>query len=136
VIGAPDASVSVVASLDQAMAALSRAEQGSDAAARAAAREARGAAPAAAAAAATTDVSAGGTRRKLSFKEQRELDGMEAAIATAEAAVATAEAAVADPATAANHERMARACRDLESSQAALETLYARWQELETKRGG
>jgi ATP-binding cassette subfamily F protein uup len=75
-----------------------------------------------------------GQRRRLSFKEQRELEGMEAAIEAAERAHAAAEARVADPATAADHQRMAEACRQLEAAQAAVAGLYARWQELESKR--
>ncbi len=131
VIGAPDASVSVVASLDQALAALARAEQGSDAAARAAAR---GPAPDAVAVAVGVSA-ASGPRRKLSFKEQRELDGMESAIEAAERAHAAAEARVADPAVAADHVRMAAACAELEEAQSAVQAMYARWQELESKRG-
>jgi ATP-binding cassette subfamily F protein uup len=131
VIGAPDASVSVVASLDQALAALARAEQGSDAAARTAAR---GPAPIVAAAAGAV-ASGPGPRRKLSFKEQRELDSMETAIESAERAHAAAEARVADPAVAADHVRMAAACAELERAQSAVQALYARWQELESKRG-
>jgi ATP-binding cassette subfamily F protein uup len=79
---------------------------------------------------------ASGPRRRLSFKEQRELDGMEAAIAAAEAAQAKAEARVADPAVGADHVKMAAACQALESAQAAVAGLYSRWQELESKRGG
>ena len=135
VIGAPDASVSVVASLDQALAALARAEQGSDAAARAAARGPATEASAAAPTAAVAVPAASGPRRKLSFKEQRELDGMESAIEAAERAHAAAEARVADPAVAADHVRMAAACAELEEAQSAVQAMYARWQELESKRG-
>ena len=66
--------------------------------------------------------------------EQRELDGMEAAIESAERACAEAEAEVADPKVAADHARMAHACQRLESAQASVAALYARWQELEAKR--
>lgn len=61
---------------------------------------------------------------------------MEAAIEAAERAAATAEARVADPAVAADHARMARACTELEQAQAAVAALYERWQELERKRQG
>ena len=134
VIGAPDASVSVVASIDQALAALERAERAVQQRDRA--ERQGGAVPAASDAAVEPSSAASGPRRRLSFKEQRELDGMEAAIAAAEAAQATAEARVADPAVGADHVRMAAACQALESAQAAVATLYARWQELESKRGG
>jgi hypothetical protein len=43
---------------------------------------------------------------------------------------------VADPKVAASHARMAEACQRLEAAQAAVAALYARWQELEAKRGG
>ena len=136
VIGAPDASVSVVASLDQALAALERSERAAGQAERerAASRPAAVAAPADAdAPAAAPDAS--GPRRRLSYQEQRELEGMEAAIEAAERAHAAAEASVADPAVAADHPRMAAACRALEAAQAAVARLYERWQELERKRG-
>jgi ATP-binding cassette subfamily F protein uup len=129
VIGAPDASVSVVASLDQALAALERSERA------AAERERAARAPAAQPAAAPKPADAAGPRRRLSFKEQRELEGMEAAIEAAEKAHAAAEARVADPSVASDHQKMAAACGALETAQHAVATLYARWQELESKRG-
>jgi ATP-binding cassette subfamily F protein uup len=141
VLGDPTGAPAVVASLPQALAALERAELAQERAARGAS-----AAPAAAStetapaasASATTDPApaATGPRRRLSFKEQRELDGMEAAIEAAERAAAAAEARVADPAVASDHARMARACTELEQAQAAVATLYERWQELERKRQG
>jgi ATP-binding cassette subfamily F protein uup len=125
VIGAPDASVSVVASLEQALAALERAERGAQERERAASPaktkpvESKPAAPA---------------RKRLGFKEQRELEGMEAAIEAAERAQTKAEAKVADPATAADHVKMAAACEALGRAQAEVARLYARWQELESLR--
>jgi ATP-binding cassette subfamily F protein uup len=129
VIGAPDASVSVVASLDQALAALERSERA------AAERERAARTPAAQPAAAPKPADAAGPRRRLSFKEQRELEGMEAAIEAAEKAHAAAEARVADPSVASDHQKMAAACGALETAQHAVAALYARWQELESKRG-
>ena len=73
-------------------------------------------------------------KKKLSFKEQQEWDGMEAAITAAEEAVAARQAAVEAAATA-GHAALAAACHDLEAAQHAVEHLYARWQELEAKRG-
>ena len=125
VIGAPDASVSVVASLDQALTALERAERSAQERERAARPEPARTPPA---------VPAPQRKTRLSFKEQRELDGMEAALETAEKAQAAAEAKVSDPAVAADHTKMAAACKALESAQAAVAALYARWQELESKR--
>jgi ATP-binding cassette subfamily F protein uup len=73
--------------------------------------------------------------KKLSYREQQEWDGMEAAILAAEEAVAERQAAV-DRAATAGHVALAEACKALEEAQHAVERLYARWQELEAKRGG
>ena len=72
--------------------------------------------------------------RKLSYKEQQELEGMEAAILAAEEAVALRQAEV-ERAAAAGHVALAAACRALEEAQRAVEILFARWQELEARRG-
>jgi ATP-binding cassette subfamily F protein uup len=73
--------------------------------------------------------------KKLSYKEQQEWDGMEAAIHAAEAVVEERQAAVERAATA-GHAALTEACRVLQDAQHAVEALYARWQELEAKRGG
>jgi ATP-binding cassette subfamily F protein uup len=72
--------------------------------------------------------------RKLSWHEQQELEGMEAAILAAEEAVTQRDADVAQAATA-GHAALADACRALEESQREVDRLYARWQELEALRG-
>jgi ATP-binding cassette subfamily F protein uup len=72
--------------------------------------------------------------RKLSWREQQELDGMEAAILAAEAAARQRETDVERAATA-GHVVLADACRALEEAQREVERLYARWQELEALRG-
>jgi ATP-binding cassette subfamily F protein uup len=74
-------------------------------------------------------------RKKLSYTEQREYDTMETAITAAESAAATAEAALSNPATIADHAAMAAACQRLDAAQAEVARLYARWEELEAKRG-
>jgi ATP-binding cassette subfamily F protein uup len=70
---------------------------------------------------------------KLSFKEQRELDGMEAAIEQAEGRKAAAEAALADPAnyTGPRAAQMPQLQAELEQAGRAVELLYRRWQELQ-----
>ncbi len=73
--------------------------------------------------------------RKLSFREQQEWDGMEAAITAGEETVAACHAAV-EKAAPAGHTAFAEACRALEEAERAVEQLYARWQELEAKRSG
>ncbi len=72
--------------------------------------------------------------RKLSYAEQKELDGMEAAIQSAEESVTACQAKVEAAATA-GHVVLTEACQALEAAQATVERLYARWQELEAKRG-
>ena len=59
---------------------------------------------------------------------------MEASILAAEEAHARAESTLNDPAVAADHVRMAAACKELERAQESVAALYARWQELESKR--
>jgi ATP-binding cassette subfamily F protein uup len=70
--------------------------------------------------------------RKLNFREQQELDRMEADILAAEEIVVQCEQAVQ---LASAHKALADACRALEEAQRAVERLYSRWQELEVKRG-
>ncbi len=98
------------------------------------ARPARGATPAAGPPRPAEPPRAGKARR-LGFKEQRELDGMEAAILAAEGRKGVAEAALADPAT---YQRGGAAVAgwraELEAAGAEVERLYARWQELEALR--
>ena len=68
---------------------------------------------------------------KLTFKEQRELETIEAEIEQAEARKAEAERALADPGTyARNGTRVPELERALQESAAEAERLYARWQEL------
>jgi ATP-binding cassette subfamily F protein uup len=73
--------------------------------------------------------------RKLSFKEQKELEGMEAAILAAEGAVETLQAQVNAPdffktAGAGAKEILTT----LEAAQAQVAALYARWEDLESRR--
>lgn len=70
--------------------------------------------------------------RKLSFKEQRELEGMEAAIHTAEARVMELEALFADADFHAKHgRRSTELMQELESTRTRTADLYKRWEELE-----
>lgn len=73
--------------------------------------------------------------KKLSFREQKEWEGIESAIMAAEEQVARREGAVTAASTA-DHKTLASACQALEEAQAEVEKLFARWQELETKRAG
>lgn len=68
---------------------------------------------------------------KLTFKEQRELDGMEAAILTAEAQVQELETTLNDPEFHASRSREAHGLiRELDAARAEVARLYGRWQEL------
>ena len=74
---------------------------------------------------------------KRSFKEQRELEGMEAAILAAEERKSALEAALADPATyQKDGAAVAGLKAELEQVTAEVERLYARWQELEGMGAG
>ena len=76
-----------------------------------------------------------GKPRKLSFKEQRELEGIEAVIQVAEAEVTEREAQFVDPEfVRKNGARMQALLAELETSKVKVAVLYARWEELEAVR--
>jgi ABC transport system ATP-binding/permease protein len=70
--------------------------------------------------------------KKLSYKLQREFDGMEHAIHQAEAEVQRLQALAGNGSLAADHVRQAEVYRMLAEAQTRTEQLYARWAELET----
>jgi ATP-binding cassette subfamily F protein uup len=73
---------------------------------------------------------------KLSFKEQRELEGIESQIEVAESRKAQAEAALGDVQTYAKEpQRVPELQRQIDESAAEIERLYARWQELQDLQG-
>ena len=74
-----------------------------------------------------------GKSKKVNYKEQKEWDGMEAAILVAENAVVARQTEV-ERAANAGHVVLGEACRNLETAQRAVEGLFARWQVLEAKR--
>jgi len=74
---------------------------------------------------------------RLSFKEQRELEGIEAAILASEERKCAAEAALSDPATYQKGGDAVVGLRaEMEAVAAEVERLYARWQELESLGAG
>ena len=75
----------------------------------------------------------GNSRRKLSYLEAREYEGIEDRVAVADEAWQKAHALVEDPAIATDAGRLEQAMRELDTAQAALDALYARWAELEAK---
>jgi ATP-binding cassette subfamily F protein uup len=73
--------------------------------------------------------------RKLSFKEQRELDGMEAQIHAIEAEVARIENLFADAEFFRKHAaQVNQLTAELDAAKKKVVTLYARWEELEAVR--
>ena len=73
--------------------------------------------------------------KKLRWAEQREWDGIEAAILAAEESVTRCEAAAHDPAIATNAAELAAHCQALQDAHDAVDRLYSRWAELDAKRG-
>ncbi len=70
--------------------------------------------------------------RKISFKEARELEGMEAAIAAAEDKVTSLEATLSDPGVFKDRPTEVQALiAGLDAARAEVERLFARWQELD-----
>ena len=76
------------------------------------------------------------SKKKLSYLEAREYETIEARVAEAEAALARAKDALEDPAVFSDHTRIVEASAAHDAAQQAVDALYARWHELETKSGG
>jgi ATP-binding cassette subfamily F protein uup len=73
--------------------------------------------------------------RKLSFKEQRELEGMEAQIHSVEAEVARIEGLFADPEFFRKHAaKVSDLTHELDAAKENVTKLYSRWEELEAVR--
>ena len=70
-------------------------------------------------------------KRKLSYKEQREFDGMEAAIHAAEQKLSELAQESERPENLSNAVLLARLGQDMALVQAEIDRLYARWAELE-----
>jgi len=73
--------------------------------------------------------------KKLSYHEQREWDGMEDQVLSAETRLGEARSAAEDPAIASDAAALGQRLAELESAQQEVDRLYARWAELEEKRG-
>ena len=72
-------------------------------------------------------------KKRLTYKEDRELGMMEQTIASAEELLAEKLAALQDPAVSGEPAKLHAASVELESAQKAVDALYARWAELEEK---
>lgn len=75
------------------------------------------------------------SRKKFSYKEQREWDSMESSILEAEEALTEAKAALEDPAVFTDPRKIQEATAAMDEAQKRVDTLYARWAELEEKAG-
>ncbi|MBI1291061.1 ATP-binding cassette domain-containing protein [bacterium] len=75
------------------------------------------------------------TRKKLSYKEQRELEAMEETILAAEENLQKIDAKVSDPGffAKANKDEVERLMRDQVAARAEVERLYSRWEELSAR---
>jgi ATP-binding cassette subfamily F protein uup len=73
-------------------------------------------------------------RKRLTWKEQKELEGMESAILAAETRVQELETQVHEPSDIADHAKIRNAYRELSEAQAEVDRLYARWSELDAQR--
>ena len=74
-------------------------------------------------------------RKKLSYLEAREFAMIEERIAQAEELLQSRRAAAEDPAIASDAARLLSAHAEMEQAQKAVDELYARWAELEEKKG-
>ena len=72
-------------------------------------------------------------RKKLSYMEAREYAGIEQRITDAEQRLQSKRAALEDPAIASDGPRLIAAHAEMDAAQKDLDTLYARWAELEAK---
>jgi ATP-binding cassette subfamily F protein uup len=73
-------------------------------------------------------------RRKLSFKDQRDFDTIEARITLAEGKLAALEAESALPEVVSDGPRLLALAAEMSVARAEIDTLYARWAELEAAR--
>jgi len=75
-------------------------------------------------------------RKKLSYLEAREYATIEQRIAEAELLLQSKRAEMDNPAIASDGPRLLAVHAELDAAQKSLDTLYARWEELEKKAGG
>jgi ABC transport system ATP-binding/permease protein len=75
-------------------------------------------------------------KKKLSYHEIRELETIEERIAEADRNLEARRAALEDPGVTGDPPRLKAACIEMDEAQNILDRLYARWAELEKKKGG
>jgi ATP-binding cassette subfamily F protein uup len=74
-------------------------------------------------------------KKKLSYLEQREFDGIEARVDQADARMAAAHDKLEDPAVTSNADLLTAALAEMEAAQAEHDAVYERWAELTEKAG-
>jgi ATP-binding cassette subfamily F protein uup len=78
---------------------------------------------------------AAGAKKKLSYKETRELETIEERIAEAEKELQGKHELLLDPQVMSDAVKLRELSLELEAAQEAIDTMYARWGELEKKQG-
>ena len=73
------------------------------------------------------------SRKKLSYKETRELETIEQRIADAERELQAQHDSLLDPAVMSDGARIREITMEMEAAQTAIDAMYARWSELEAK---
>ena len=81
----------------------------------------------------TKETAGPAAKRKLTYKEARELESIEQRIADAEKNLQTKHDSLLDPAVMANAQRLRTLSMELEMDQKNIDELYSRWAELEAK---
>ncbi|MGA8201394.1 MAG: ATP-binding cassette domain-containing protein [Candidatus Sulfotelmatobacter sp.] len=76
----------------------------------------------------------GAGKKKLSYLEAREYETIEQLVADAEEVLQAKRAQLEDPGIVSNSERLIAAHAEMEEAQGKVDTLYARWAELEKKK--
>jgi ATP-binding cassette subfamily F protein uup len=76
-----------------------------------------------------------GSKKKLSYLEQREFDAIEARVEAADARLAAAHDRVADPTVAVDAAALTLALAEMEAAQVEHDAIYERWAELTEKAG-
>ena len=86
--------------------------------------------------AASSEAQSAAAKKRLSYLEVRELETIEERIAEGDKNLEARQAALEDPAVTADPVRLKAACIEMDQAQKSLDGLYARWAELEKKKGG
>ena len=76
----------------------------------------------------------GAGKKKLSYLEAREYETIEQRVADAEEVLQAKRAQLEDPGIVSDSERLIAAHAEMEEAQEKVDTLYARWAELEKKK--